>query len=146
MPRMIALPVRDGIDTTIAVPYTAAMASDEDKAAAALAARLVELSMGALIGAAFANQPDPRATFKSHLRGRLEPAGMALVAADLGQGLTGPVWILTLRLFDGSLISFQASVDPGVDPLAASAGDAIAQRIIAYLQSHDLVQHDARAR
>jgi len=36
------------------------MASDEDKTVAALAARLVELGMGALIGAAIAGQPDPR--------------------------------------------------------------------------------------
>lgn len=114
------------------------MASDENKIGAALAAGLVGLGVGALIGAAFANQSDPHTTFMSRLQGGLAPAGIALAAADLGRGVSGPVWVLTLRLPDGSLMNLQAPVDPGVYALAPALGDAIAQRIIVYLRSHGL--------
>ena len=114
------------------------MPSDDDKIGA-LAAGLVGLGVGALIGAALAAQPDPRAIFMSRLRTGLASAGIALVAADLGRGLVGPVWMLNLRLPDGSLMNLQAPVDPAVNPLTPILGDGIAHRVITYLHSRGFV-------
>jgi hypothetical protein len=114
------------------------MASD-DKFGAALAAGVVGLGLGALIGAAFANHPDPHTTFMNRLRQGLDPRGITLAAADLGRGVAGPVWVLTLRLPNGSLMNLQAPVDPGVAPLAPPLADAIAQRAIGYLHRYGFV-------
>lgn len=112
------------------------MAVDDDDSGTALAGGLVGVSAGALIGAALTNRPEPRAIFANHLQRGLTPAGIILAAANLGRSVTGPVWVLTLRLPNGSLLSLQAAVDPGVDPLAPPLGDAIAQRIVAYLRPY----------
>lgn len=128
------------------MPYTAVMPSDEDKPGAALAAGPVGLGMGALIGAALANRSDPYAMFVNRLRGKLAPAGLTLAAADLGQGSSGPVWLLTVRLLNENLMNLQAPVAPGALPLEPSLADTIAQRIITYLQPYGLTQNDTRAR
>jgi len=112
------------------------MAVDDNDNSTALAAKLVGVGAGALIGAALTNRPEPRAVFANHLQRGLAPARIALVAANLGRGINGPVWVLTLRLPTGSLLSLQAAVDPGIDPLAPQLGDAIAQRIVAYLRPY----------
>ena len=115
------------------------MPSDEDKIGAALAAGLMGLGVGAIIGAALATQPDPHTVFMSRLREGLAPAGIGLVAADLGRGLLSPVWVLTLRLPNGNLMNLQAPVAPATNPLAPVLGDGIAQRIIGYFRSHGLL-------
>jgi hypothetical protein len=116
------------------------MASDENKLGAALAAGLVGLGMGALIGAALTNRSDPHATFVNRLLGNLAPSGLTLAAADLGLGPTGQVWLLTVRLPNGNLMNLQAPIDPGVLPLEPSLADTIAQRIITYLQPRGLLR------
>lgn len=112
------------------------MAIDDNQSGTALAIGLVGVGAGALIGAALTNRPEPRAIFVNHLQRGLTPAGIVLAAANLGRGVTGPVWVLTLRLPTGSLLSLQAGVDPGIDPLEPHLGDAIAQRIVAYLRPY----------
>jgi hypothetical protein len=112
------------------------MAIDDHESGTPLAAGLVGLGAGALIGAALTHRPEPRAIFVNHLQEGLTPAGIALSAADLGRSDSGLVWVVTLRLPTGSLLTVQAAVDPGIDPLEPNLGDAIAQRIIAYLRPY----------
>ncbi len=112
------------------------MVDDENEVGTALAAGLVGVGAGALIGAALTYRPEPRVIFAGHLQRCLTPAGIVLVAATLGRSVTGPVWVLTLRLPTGSLLSLQAAVDPGIDPLEPHLGDDIARRIIAYLRPY----------
>ncbi|HEX2684968.1 MAG TPA: hypothetical protein VHN14_00035 [Kofleriaceae bacterium] len=112
------------------------MAVDDNENGTALAAGLVGVGAGALIGAALTNRPESRAIFATHLQRGLTPAGIVLAAANLGRSDTGPVWVLTLRLPTGSLLSLQAAVNPGIDPLEPDLGDAVAQRIIAYLRPY----------
>jgi hypothetical protein len=113
------------------------VASDEDNIGAVLADEIVGLSVSAFIGA-LANRSDPQTMFMSRLQAKL-PEGVVLVAADLGRDLTRPVWILTLRLPSGSLISLHAPVKPEIPPRDPSLGDEIAQRIINYLRPHGLL-------
>lgn len=118
------------------------MASDGNK----LGAGFVGLGVGALVGAALTSRSDRHAAFMNRLLATLAPAGISLVAADLGQDESGPVWLLTVRLSNGHLMNFQARVDPGDAPLEPSQGERIAHRIITYLQPYGLLPHDARSR
>lgn len=92
-----------------------------------------------LVDALFTNRSDPRATFTSRLQEVLISVKVVLAAADLARGATSLIWLLTLYLPNGSLLSLQAPIDPKVDPMAPSVSDAIAQRTIAYLRSHELL-------
>jgi len=112
------------------------MAVDDNENGTALATGLGGVGAGALIGAALTNRPEPRTIFANHLQRGLTPSGIILAAANLGRSVTGPVWVLTLRLPTGSLLSLQAAVDPGIDPLAPHLGNVIAQRIVAYLRPY----------
>lgn len=119
--------------------YNRSVSSEHDgnDAGAAITAGLVGLGLGALVTAALMSPPSPREAFEQRLRASLAQRGIALAAAELGRGLTAPVWVLTLRLPAG-LMNVQAPVAPPADPVAPALADEIAQRIAAYLQPYGL--------
>ena len=98
-------------------------------------AALIFGGLAVLIGAAIAGN-DPRNRFLERLRAGLAHANVAVTTADLARGPTGPTWLVTLRLPNGTLFNLQAAVEAGVDPFAA--GDGIAQRIRDYLRQYGL--------
>jgi hypothetical protein len=114
--------------------YHRSMASDDDDTSgAALGAGLVlGLLGGVLLGAALASQSSPQAQFEQRLRQRLKERGFGLASARLGHGSTGPIWIVTVRFPDASLITVQATVgnDQPFDPtLADDIGDRVANAL-----------------
>lgn len=57
-------------------------------------ADVIGFGLGALVTAALRSRPSPREAFEQRLRASLAQRGITLAAAELGRGLTAPVWVL----------------------------------------------------
>ncbi len=75
-----------------------------------------------------------RAAFVLGLRERLHPRGVGVIAADIGQLPTHLLWMLTLQLPSGAVITLQAPLPSQLeDPFAPEICHDVAMRVLAYL-------------
>lgn len=100
----------------------------------ALAAGLIGLGLGLLVGAALTGgRPERRAASFARIRDRLQSAGLRLLAAEVARSADAAVWVLTLELPDQRVRTLQAPLRSGEDPDAAPVCDSVADRVIDYV-------------
>lgn len=106
----------------------------------ALAAGVVGLGIGLLVGAAIvSNSSDRHAQFVGTLNTALMRRGIILRSANLGRDVTRPIWALTLRLPNQHIVSVHAPIDPPGDPLNTAFCEGMADQVMIWLRGQGLV-------
>ena len=117
------------VDGGLPYGYPDEMASNSDSAALGKGLLLGFLG-GAFVGAVTGNaaKPSPEAQFEVRLRAALLKSGFQLASLHLGHSATGPVWVVTVRYPDSSIITVHAPAN-GAPALDLALADDIGARI-----------------
>ena len=76
---------------------------------------------------------DERSKFLERLRAELAKTGVKLEVAELGRSGDQPLWVLTLALPGGSIVTVHAPLERGTDPTGLTTADEIALRFFQHL-------------
>lgn len=106
-----------------------------------LAAGLLGLGIGVLLGAALSNDgmTPRRAAFTQSLRAHLAQHRLDLLGVEFARTDDKPLWILTLGLGERKIMTLHASVDPPRDPFAPETAAWVSDLLVRYLRSQELL-------
>ncbi len=105
-----------------------------------IAVGLVGVGLGMLIGAAIASDStNKRATFTNSVRALLAARHVDLLGAELGRNAGQAIWLLTMRLPGGQVLTAHVPVSPSQEPLAPQTARSVADRVVEHLRSNSLL-------
>lgn len=105
-----------------------------------IAAGLVGVGLGMLIGAAIASDStNKRAIFTNSVRALLAARHVDLLGAELGRNAGQAIWLLTMRLPGGQVLTAHVPVGLSQEPLAPQTARSVADRVVAHLRSNSLL-------